>query len=91
MGSGGEPGMNLSDLQGPQRPRAATAALRGQTSRPGRRLRGPVKERERAHWGPHFPTTCRDFLPLIPGFPFYGFNYFLPDSWMPLLSQDLWL
>lgn len=46
MGSGGEPGMNLSDLQGPQRPPAAAAVLRGRMSRPGRRLRGPAKDME---------------------------------------------
>lgn len=48
MGLGGEPGMHLSDLQGPQLPLAATAALRGQMSRPGKRLPGPGKEREGA-------------------------------------------
>lgn len=42
MGSGGEPGKNLSDLQGPQLPLSATAAPRGQMSRPGKRLPGPV-------------------------------------------------
>lgn len=50
-GSGGEPGMNLSDLQGPQLPLAATGALRGQMSRPGKRLQGPAEEGGRGRLG----------------------------------------
>jgi hypothetical protein len=57
MGSGGEPGMSLSDLQGPQLPPAAAAAPRGQMSRPGRRLQGPAKDRERSTLGISLPSN----------------------------------
>lgn len=57
MGSGGEPGMNLSDLQGPQLPLAVTAALRGQMSRPGKRFQGPAKEWGVADWEPSLPHS----------------------------------
>lgn len=61
MESGGEPGMNLSDLQGPQLPLVATAALRGQTSRPGKRFQGPAKEQGGADWEPSLPCTLQVF------------------------------
>lgn len=64
MGSGGEPGMSLSDLQGPQLPPAAAAALRGQKSRPGRRLQGPAKDRERSVLGISLLPT----LQVLPSF-----------------------
>lgn len=65
-GSGGEPGMNLSDPQGPQLLPAAAAALRGQMSRPGKRLQGPAKKRERSRLGT--PTSAHPTdvpLPLV--------------------------
>lgn len=68
MESGGEPGMNLSDLQGPQLPPAAAAAQRGQMSRPDRRLQGPARDKERSTLGTHFPPVCRYFL-YSPSFP----------------------
>lgn len=82
MGLGGEPGMNLSDLLGPQLPLAEAAAPRGQMSRPGKRPQGPAKERERNRLGT--PT------PIHPALPFYRFNL-CPGSWVPFLFQDLWL
>lgn len=93
--SGGEPGKNLSDPQEPQLPPAAAAALRGQRSRLGERLQAPAKERERNRLGT--PTSAHPPSALsapgyftIPYVPFPWLN-FLPGSWIPLWSQDLWL
>lgn len=64
--SGGELGRNLSDPQEPQLPPAAAAALRGQRSRPGEKLRGPAKEKERNRLGtPILPTLQVLSQPLV--------------------------
>lgn len=66
MGSGVGPGKNLSDLQGPQLPPAAAAAPRGQMSRPGRRLQGPAKDRERSTLGTSLLSTLQVLLSFNP-------------------------